>query len=321
LPAGSPGGGAPPGRWLAVPAFVALMVFFPPIESNMIQGQINPLVLFCTAMFFCCYARQRSARTPRNEDAQRAAGPATQGMPPHGQRAAHKVRRPQAAVWAGAWLAAAIAIKIVPAVLLLFLAVRKEYRILLWTFLFTGLFFLLPAVVAGRDLPAYYRSYVDGFVWPSLTRPLANSPTHFSLQGTVGCFLPGVPLGWRKAVCSLAVLVGVLAVERAAARSGDARRDVWPFCAYLVACLLLSPVVELHHLVLAAPAVFLLVVKAFFDRAWTTPTVLSCLGAFVLCFDVAARWDGTKLSCFAGLAILLALLYLAAAENRRRFSP
>ena len=43
--------------------------------------------------------------------------------------------------------------------------------------------------------------------------------------------------------------------------------------------------------------------------------MLLCLGAFVACFQ-AAPWDETKLLYFAALAILLALLWLAAARPR-----
>ena len=48
------------------------------------------------------------------------------------------------------WLAAAIAIKVLPAVLLLFLIVRKKYRLLLWTLLMAGLLCLLPVLVRRR---------------------------------------------------------------------------------------------------------------------------------------------------------------------------
>ena len=89
----------PPARGAAL---VALLVFFSPIQSNMIHGQINSIVLFCCVMFDCAYARNR-------------------------------------ALPAGAWLAAAVAVKVLPAVLLFFLIVRRKYRILLWTLLFTGL--------------------------------------------------------------------------------------------------------------------------------------------------------------------------------------
>ena len=193
--------------------------------------------------------------------------------------------------WAAAWLAAAIAIKVLPAVLLLFLVVRKQYRLLLWTGLLTAGFFLLPVLVAGRNLPAYYGSYFETFVWPSLSRSMPNSPTHFSLQGAVGCFLPGVPFVWRKTLCSLAVLAALLSVERAAARSGDARGDIWPFCAYLLACLLLSPVVELHHFVLAAPAVSCWPSR----RSSTAPgRCAACCCASARLLPVSRRPNGTK---------------------------
>ena len=44
--------GNAPDRRLAVPALVALLIFFPPILSTMLQGQVNPIVLFCCAMFY-----------------------------------------------------------------------------------------------------------------------------------------------------------------------------------------------------------------------------------------------------------------------------
>jgi uncharacterized membrane protein YhaH (DUF805 family) len=75
--------------------------------------------------------------------------------------------------------------------------------------------------------------------------------------------------------------------------------------------LALSPVVELHHFVLAAPAIFLLTVRTLFDRSWTTRTAMWCMGAFVACFDVAVEWDQTKLAYFISLVVLLVLLFLA----------
>ena len=78
-----------------------------------------------------------------------------------------------------------------------------------------------------------------------------------------------------------------------------------------IASLLLSPMVELHHLVLAVPAVFLLVVKAFFDSAWSVRPAILGLGAFVVCLQAAVRCDETKLLHFVALGILLILLCLA----------
>jgi hypothetical protein len=273
------------GQRLAFPGLVVLLTFYPPIESNMIQGQVNLLVLFCCAMFFCSFARNRP-------------------------------------VWASGWLAAAIAVKVLPAVLLVFLVVRGRYRMVLWTLLFTGLFCAIPTIVAGKSVVAYYQSYWEAFVLPSMGGMRANTPTHFSLQGSIACFLPTWPGIWLKIACGLSVAAGLLAVEMAAARAGNSRRDIWPFCAYMVACLLLSPMVEMHHFVLAIPAVFLLGIKAFFDRSWTTRGVILCIVAFAACFDVAARVDRTMFCHFLSMAILLLLLFLAAAaKNRGDYSP
>jgi alpha-1,2-mannosyltransferase len=273
------------GRHLAFPALVVLLAFYLPVESNMIQGQVNLFVLFCCVMFFCFFAQNRPA-------------------------------------WAGGWLAAAIAVKVLPAVLLVFLVVRGRYRTVLWTLLFTALFCAIPVIVAGTSVVAYYRSYWDAFVLPSMAGVRTNTPTHFSLQGSLAGILPTLPAIWLKIACGLGVMAGLLAVEVAAARSGRARKDIWPFCAYLVACLLLSPMVEMHHFVLAIPAVYLLGIKAFFDRPWTTRGVILCIVAFVACFDVVARVDPTMLCYFLSLAILLLLLVLAAAtKGRGDYSP
>jgi hypothetical protein len=261
-------------RYLPAAGLVAMFLIFAPIQCNLVEGQVNTIVLFCSAMFYASYTRSHPLR-------------------------------------AGAWLGAAIAIKVLPGVLLVFLIVRKQYRILLWTLLFTVLFCALPAVIVGKSLFAYYQSYLDAFLWPSMAHTTANSRTHFSFAASLGCFFPSVPSIWLKMVSGAIVVAGLWAVEAAAPRPWRPARDIWCFCAYLVGCLALSPVVELHHFVLAAPAVFLLTVWTLSDRSWTTRTVAWWMGAFVACFNVAVNWDPTKLSYFVSLIILLVLLFLA----------
>ncbi len=261
-------------RYLAAAGLITMFLLFSPIQCGMAEGQVNPLVLVCCTMFYASYTRNRP-------------------LP------------------AGAWLGAAIAIKVLPAVLLVFLVARRKYRILLWTLLFTALFCLLPVVIVGKNLLAYYHSYLDVFLWPSMAHTAANSRTHFSFAASVGCFFPAVPSLWLKIVTGSIVMAGLAAVEMTAPRSDRPCLDIWCFCGYLVGCLALSPVVELHHFVLAAPAVFLLTVRTLADRSWTTRAVAWSMGAFVTFFDVIAERDQTKLSYFVGLVILLAVLVLA----------
>ncbi len=265
-------------RRVVVPALAALLIFFPPILSTMLQGQVNPIVLFCCVLFYCEYVRKRNVR-------------------------------------AGVWLGAAVALKVLPAALLAFLIVRRQWRAALWTVVFAALFCVLPVVAAGERLATYYRSYLDGFLLASVAYPMANTATHFSFHGAVRCFLPGVPDLWLKIACGAAVAAAVATVEFAAMRRGGAGRTIWAFCAYLIGVLMISPMVEIHHLVLAVPAVFLLTVKLFFDRAWRTPAVALWSAAFVACFNLAARLDQTMLCCFASLGILLVLLWLAVRQT------
>ena len=261
-------------RYLPTAGLISMFLLFQPILCGFPQGQVNPIVLLCTALFYGSYARNRPLR-------------------------------------AGAWLGAAIAIKVVPAVLVVFLIVRRQYRILLWTLLFTVLFCTLPVIIVGKGLPAYYQSYLNAVVWPSMAHTMANSRTHYSFAGSLACILPTVPGIWLKIIAGLIVTAGLLAVELAAVGFRRPSRDIWCFCGYLVGCLALSPVVELHHFVLAAPAVFLLTVKTIVDHSWTTRAVGWWMGAFVACFVVAVEWDETKLAYFASLIILLVLLFLA----------
>ena len=247
-----------------MPALVVLLVFFMPILSNTLHGQVNTIVLLCCVMFYCDYTRQRGVR-------------------------------------AAAWLAVGIAIKLLPALLLVFLLVRRQYRIMLWTILFATLCGLLPFVVAGRQTIGFYQGYLDSFVLPSMAAVRTNTPTHFSLPGALGCLLPSAPGSWLKLVGGLGTAAALAAIEWAAHRAKSAGRDVWPFCAYLVGCLLLSPVVENHHFVLAVPAVWLLGLKAFWDRAWRTPAVVAGIIVFVACFDVAPRWDRSMVCYFAAM--------------------
>jgi alpha-1,2-mannosyltransferase len=271
--------GTATGRHLAAAGLIAILLLFQPVQSGLLEGQVNTIVLLCMVMFYGSYTR--------------------------------KCPLP-----AGIWLGAAIAIKVLPAVLLLFLLVRRQYRIMLWTLLFALVFCTLPVVIAGRHFLAYYQSYLNVFLWPSMAHAAANCTLNFNLAGSLACLFPIVPRMWLKIVSTLLVAAGLLAVELAAPRSRRPAWDIWCFCAYLVVCPLLSPMVEVHHFVLAAPAVFLLSVKTIFDRAWATRAVVCWVVAFVACFDVMAACDRTRLSYFVGFAILLVLLFVANRQQR-----
>jgi hypothetical protein len=284
------------GRYL-LPAAVVFAVMFSPIQNNLLNGQVNLIVLFCCTMFLRSYVREKK-------------------------------------VTSAAWLSAAIAIKLVPAILVVFLLVRKQFRVLLWTALFAILFCLLPTIVAGTNAFAFYRDYWDSFFLPSLLGhapkgspstcaqflSVSKIPIFFGLHRTLQYFLPAAgSAGWVRAIAQSVSLLAVLAVDLAGRRARPLHRDTWAFSGYLLGCLLLSPVSEIHHLVFAVPAVCLVGARTFFDRRWTTKTVLAFTGGFVLCFDVAAGLYDKMPFFFLSLAILLALVFLANRDSGAEF--
>jgi len=103
------------GWHLAIPGFLIFLVAFSPIQNNLLNGQVDLIVLTCCIMFFNSFTRNR----------------ATVGA---------------------VWLAAAIALKLLPAVLLGFLLVRRKFRFALFTVTFAIVFCLLPGLFAGENL-------------------------------------------------------------------------------------------------------------------------------------------------------------------------
>jgi hypothetical protein len=188
---------------------------------------------------------------------------------------------------------------------------------MLWTIFFMTLFCLLPGVIVGRNLLAYYQDYLHSFLGPRLAS-VANDDElmFFSFHGMISYILPAAKSWyWAKLAGWAAALAAMLAVDVTARKSPAPQRDVWSFCAYLLGGLFVSPMAESHHLTLAIPAVFLLGVKTFFDRRWRTGPVLALVGVFLVCFDVLPQFDKASPAYFASLIVLLILLVLAAVQG------
>ena len=124
------------GWHLALPGLATFVFLLWPIQSNLLNGQVNLCVLLCCILFLHFFMRENTFA-------------------------------------AAVWLAAAIAIKLLPAVLLLFLLVRRRYRVLLATVFFAALFCMLPGIVIGKNLLVFYQSYLHSFLMPSFVRPIA----------------------------------------------------------------------------------------------------------------------------------------------------
>jgi hypothetical protein len=218
-------GGADP--ILIVPFEVRLaglaLALFIPFQNHLRYGQLNLLLLCLCSLFLAFHLRQR--------------GPA-----------------------AAASLGAAIALKLTPAVFLLYLARGgregrgRSYRTALGAIAWTLLLAVgLPALIAPRVLELYR----DG--WAPEVAGLAAGPveyawrTRFTLAAVlteIWPWLATVP-GLRYAAAA-AVLGPILWVQPRLAR--DPRGGLFLFALYMTAMPLVTPVSETHHLaVLAGP--------------------------------------------------------------------
>lgn len=88
------------------------------------------------------------------------------------------------AVLAGLALAAAVSIKLVPAVFLVYFLARGRYRVVLWTGVWLAALNLLPLVSGLHEFAATWSSYFDAGVHGKLTSRLAQ-PDNQSLWGAL----------------------------------------------------------------------------------------------------------------------------------------
>jgi alpha-1,2-mannosyltransferase len=271
-------------RRFALPSLLLFLVFFEPIQNNLLNGQVNTLVLFCCAMFFRCFSKEKP-------------------------------------IAASAWLAAGISIKLFPVFLLVFVLVRRQYRILFWTPVFTILFCLLPFVIVGPRVLEFYQSYLRMLLVPAVTN-FSNGGIHSYFVAPLGVFgvlkyyLPSLQSSYlARGICLVVALTAMLAVDIATRGERRENRDLWAFCACMLGCLFMSPISEKHHLIYAVPAVLLVGYKLFFDRSWITGPVLTLAVAFILCFDLMQKSFITVPFYFISLIAVLFLLVLAAKDE------
>ncbi len=270
----------------ALPALLLVLVLFSPLQNNFVNGQINLMVVACCVLFLHYFVKNRP-------------------------------------VLSAFWLATAIMIKLLPIMLVLFLLIRKQYRMIIYTGAFAVLFLLLPGLVVGDKLLDFNLSYVHSFLSAKLlgtevdhARPL------LSLQGVVACFSPALGLaGGTKIISMLFALAAIIGVELATARMASPAREIWAFGAYLVGALLISPMPEKHHMVLIIPPCALIGLKLYGDPSWRSKTRLSLVAAFLVCFVVLPRFLHHSPAEFIALLLLLVLMGLAARQDASDAAP
>ena len=142
----------------------------------------------------------------------------------------------------------AIAIKLVPLVLLPYFAFRRRWPWILQAAVSCVVLLLVPAAVAGAKITHIYRQYTDVLFAASFAP--GRDPFDFSLAGAIAA-VTATPATPALRISAAAVVVGwILQTDGRRLRHEHAR----PLTLYLLGIPLASPKSEIHHLAFLLPA-------------------------------------------------------------------
>jgi hypothetical protein len=228
---------------LALLLAVLCTFFFSIFQSNLRNGQVNFIVLaLCVA-----------AALPRQVRPERPAPSAHPDLPTPSDPPAHPVL--PALLWS-----LAIAIKIMPLVLLPYFTLRRRWPWLIQAAVFGAACLLLPAVIVRRRIVDIYVQYSDVLIASSTAPPVGQ--LDFSLGGTLSV-LTGAPTTPALRIGAAAVVLGWMLLADSRRLQAD---HVRALALYLLAVPLASPKSEVHHLAFMLPAAAVVV------PAWRWPS-------------------------------------------------
>jgi Glycosyltransferase family 87 len=265
---------------LTVPLIALWFLLFDPIQSDLLNGQVNfQVLLLCVLSLRACLTRR---------------------------------------TFGSAWpLAAAIAVKLNPALLLGFLGARRRWVAIALCLALTAVFVFTPLVALGRTGWSAYGTYLSTFLLPRLS---AEIPSHrdvrFSVNGVLGALVPawGQAL-WRRAVGASLPLLGLVVVENLSRRWRPAGQELWIFCLYLMALPMMTPFSEVHHLAYAFPGAALLALRSLpeVSASRSRPSALGVAAAFLLL--AGGRLDRSGPYFFLALCLIGVLLAVEALRS------
>jgi hypothetical protein len=233
---------------LIAPLCVLFLLLLAPIQNNLVNGQVNLVVLLFCVLFLKYFQSNK-------------------------------------AILASIFLSLAIAIKLLPIILFVYVLFRKDYKVILYSLCFVIIFCLLPAIFAGRKIFEFYEYYFNVFLLRGAAKSLPYGSSHFTLDGLLSNMFPSVAHArWIQIISWLSVIVPLLFVEIRGFRSKNRNSDVWIFSLYMIAMLLLSPLSETHHLVLAFPAICLISLKLLFHERLLLKSTIAFIGFWILFF-------------------------------------
>ncbi len=253
-----------------------VLITFNIIQNNLLNGQVNFLVVLC------CVLAVKQTRE----------------------------------IAAGAWLGAAIALKLMPVLLVVYFLVRRQFRAILVAVATALVLAFVPSVLildgpgtgaasGFSRITAVHWQYVREVLTPMTTTP-DGAVLAYSVASVVQRALGTGPPLWIDVLCAAGVLGAIALIDvKRWRRRGD---DLSAAAAYLVAIVLISPKSETHHLAFAIPAVALCFAWLFAEggQAAREPAITLLVSVLAI---VAAPFTGAA----EGPMITAAMILLIAA--------
>lgn len=212
-------------------------------------------------------------------------------------------------------LAAAIAIKLIPLILLLFLILRKRFWEATLAAVGAAVLCLLPAIFLGQDIINVYEGYAQTFLLGSLTGngAAATDQIYFTVSGFVSWLIPSAA-SWPalKMASAGLVIVLIVSIDCTMSKKSSEKIQLWAFNLYLMAILLISPLSEIHHLAYLIPSVLILMLGLCKQQFSPKLVPAATLGLF---FTLHFLASGLRYGPFYFFSILL-LLFFVIIQNR-----
>ena len=237
-----------------ISSFLATIICFSPIHNSLLNGQVNLIVLACIVIFYQRFSTNRE-------------------------------------ISSALWLSTAIAIKLTPAIFLFFLFFRRKYSTLIISLFLTLFLIFIPVVLCGEKIIDYYNFYINHFILHkfSIEKQMVTNMKEvalgFNLQSVIGLSYPialkSLPLKiFSTSTTALLVLFGEYSSSK------NSNGNIFMFCAYLCASLLLSPMGENHHTVIIYPVVliYFYTFLSSYKKDKTDKTYFNYFILFCLCF-------------------------------------
>jgi alpha-1,2-mannosyltransferase len=256
------------------PLLILCIVFINIIQNNLLNGQINIVVLLLSVLFLFFYLKD-------------------------------------SIVFPSIFLAAAIAIKLTPLIFIFFLFKRKKYKVLILTSFFSFIFiFALPYLISGNKTMEYYQDYLNkiNLLTNAQLFDRSLSAKIFTLNDFVSII---IPVTYNdiivKNISALVVLITLWLIDKNK-YINERKHQVLIFSIYSVSILLISPVSEVHHIIVLFPGLIILVNEFLLKENKFGKIQIILASSFLLTFIL-----GTILKIgpfyFVTFSILIVILY------------